>query len=111
MALNKETLVGNYTEADLNTGYTAIYVNNERFAIASAEFSVAAGENGSYVLTGWLLAKNSVKYEFVIKTAEQSTEGIENAKAAGKATKRIENGQLVIEQNGIRYNATGAVEK
>ena len=111
LALNKETLVGNYTEADLNTGYTAIYVNNERFAIASAEFSVAAGENGSYVLTGWLLAKNNVKYEFVIKTAEQETQGIENAKAAGKATKRIENGQLLIEKNGKTFNVNGAIVK
>ena len=36
-------------------------------------------------------------------------EGVENTTVGEKATKRIANGQLVIEKNGVRYNAQGAV--
>lgn len=36
---------------------------------------------------------------------------VENAEAAVKAVKVVENGQLVIIKNGVRYNAQGAVVK
>ena len=38
-------------------------------------------------------------------------EGIENADAAKVATKRVVNGQLIIEKNGVRYNAIGTIVK
>lgn len=38
----------------------------------------------------------------------EPTEAVENTKAEIKAIKRIENGQIVIIKNGIRYNALGA---
>lgn len=34
-------------------------------------------------------------------------QGIENAEDGAKAVKRFENGQLIIEKNGIKYNALG----
>lgn len=37
------------------------------------------------------------------------TEGVENITIDNAATKRIENGQLVIIRNGVRYNAAGVV--
>ena len=37
-----------------------------------------------------------------------STTAIDNTNAEAKAVKRIVNGQLVIEKNGVRYNALGA---
>ena len=41
-------------------------------------------------------------------TLGQNPEGVENTKAASKATKRLVNGQLVIEKNGVLYNAFGS---
>jgi len=35
-------------------------------------------------------------------------QGVENVKAAGKVVKTIENGQVVIIKNGVKYNALGA---
>lgn len=42
---------------------------------------------------------------------ENATTGIDNANDAVKSEKRIENGQLVIIKNGVRYNAQGQVVK
>ena len=36
---------------------------------------------------------------------------VENAEVAVKAVKHIENGVLVIEKNGVKYNAQGAIVK
>ncbi len=40
--------------------------------------------------------------------AEEIETAIENTEAVKKAVKMIENGQLIIEKNGVRFNATGA---
>lgn len=40
--------------------------------------------------------------------ADQNYTAVENVTAAGQAVKRIENGQLVIEKNGVKYNVLGA---
>ena len=42
---------------------------------------------------------------------EQVATGIDNANADIKAEKRIENGQLIIIKNGVRYNVQGQVIK
>ena len=38
-----------------------------------------------------------------------SAEGVENIRIENAAIKQIENGQLVIIRNGVRYNAAGVV--
>ena len=40
-----------------------------------------------------------------------SATGIENTNADVKAAKFIENGMLIIEKNGVRYNAQGQIVK
>lgn len=47
----------------------------------------------------------------IIAQLGQWPEGLENAEAETVATKRIVNGQLVIEKNGVKYNAVGTVVK
>ena len=47
------------------------------------------------------------KAEVTLLLATEAT-GVEDIKAATTAVKRIENGQLVIFKNGIRYNVLGA---
>ena len=38
----------------------------------------------------------------------ESLQAVDNVEAAGKVSKKIENGQLIIEKAGVRYNAQGA---
>ena len=41
----------------------------------------------------------------------QYPEAIDEVESAAAATKRVVNGQLFIEKNGVKYNAQGAVVK
>ena len=50
------------------------------------------------------------KAEVTLLLATETT-GVEDVKTAATAVKRIENGQLVILKNGIRYNVLGAQMK
>lgn len=45
----------------------------------------------------------------VVKKATETPTAIDNTPAATKAVKAIENGQLVIIRDGVRYNITGAI--
>ena len=40
-----------------------------------------------------------------------TSEGIETIRLDAKSIKRIENGQVIIENNGVRYNMNGAIQK
>lgn len=42
---------------------------------------------------------------------DSTKEAIDNVDANTTSVKRIENGRLIIERNGVKYNAQGAVEK
>ena len=50
-------------------------------------------------------------YIFTVYNAKGVTTAIENNAVVEKAVKFIENGQLFIEKNGVRYNAQGAIVK
>ncbi|MBQ7632277.1 MAG: hypothetical protein IJS82_05935 [Paludibacteraceae bacterium] len=63
-----------------------------------------SGEEGNYVLDATTLAENGNVY---VVHVEANAEGIEDTHAAIKAIKRLENGQLIIEKNGVRFNAQG----
>ena len=56
---------------------------------------------------------NDVDYSFTVyyKDGADSPTAIDNTNADAKAVKVIENGQLIIIKNGIRYNALGAQMK
>ena len=51
------------------------------------------------------------EYKVVITRGEEKKEGIDNTAAEVKIVKTIENGQIVIIKNGVKYNAQGAVVK
>lgn len=59
---------------------------------------------GDYIFT-WTFATNTLVIEF------PATDGIDNTEAAIKAIKYFENGQLIIEKNGVKYNAQGTIIK
>ena len=54
------------------------------------------------------MAKNDVKYEFVIKTAEEEEQGIENIELTEEAKKVVMDGSLYIVRDGKIFNAQGA---
>ena len=71
---------------------------------------------GDYVtVSGWLQRYDGADFttiEFVGGKGEKAVEAINNVKAeAVKATKVIEDGQLFIIRNGVKYNAAGAIVK
>ena len=54
--------------------------------------------------------KNMIRVYKIVFT-KSGTTAVENAEAAVKAVKVVENGQLVIIKNGVKYNAQGAIVK
>ena len=53
-------------------------------------------------------AQNTKGASILVRLGEYP-EGIENTKGTDKVTKRLENGQLIIIKNGVKYNATGII--
>lgn len=79
--------------------------------VTASEIAVPAGE---VILEGWEMAATPVMnmlriYKVIFTKAEPTA--LDNTEASVKATKRIVNGQLLIEKNGVLYNAQGAVVK
>jgi len=62
----------------------------------------------AYVIYSGNAAPRRMRFVF---NQEQVVTGIDNANADTKAEKRIENGQLIIIKNGVRYNAQGQLIK
>ena len=105
-----EKVEGNYALKDLDLYYSFVKIADNYYDIFDAEFSVAAGENNTYVYKGWLLATNYVKYEFTITTMPITA--IEDFKADKAGTvKFIEDGQMYILRDGKIYNMLGAEVK
>ena len=101
-----DEIAGEYTEEDFNTQYTGIMVGEETVSIYSATITIVANADGSYTVTAALLCYNNTLYNV---TMTIPATGIDNVDAAVKTIKSIVNGQLIIEKNGVRYNANGQV--
>ena len=107
-AVVPSNLEGSFTEEDLNMDHSYIKIGTETFMIADAEFSGRRNFDGSYTLEGWFLAKNNILYEFVFAPSEEVL-GVENTAQGAEVVKYLEKGALIIEKNGVRYNAQGTV--
>lgn len=100
---------GDFTEEDLYSNYSVIAEEEGVYqSIFSADINVVPGNANSYKITATVLCYNNTQYNLDITVPGDGT-GINNAEATIKAVKAIENGQLMIEKNGVRYNANGAV--
>lgn len=66
---------------------------------------------GEYVLVVWGSGSKAVTTPAAYYQFGVYAEGIENVDANATATKVIRNGQLIIEKNGVKYNAQGAAIK
>lgn len=61
------------------------------------------GNSNDFIGNVKKLTKNSLNY----LTQEEQAQGLEQTRAAVKATKSFENGQIVIIKNGVKYNVLG----
>ena len=69
------------------------------------------GAHKAYLIYDAPSGSNSAPKRFLFKHENTAT-GIENVSANfGESEKRLENGQLIIIKNGVRYNAQGQIVK
>ncbi len=84
--------------------------DNSVTGVGFYEFTGTIPAHKAYLTISGGAAYAPKKLRFVFNN-EQQTTGIDNAAEALKSEKRIENGQLVIIKNGVRYNAQGQIVK
>ena len=95
-------------EAKANNGRYYIFEDVQLYG-ANAELKPTA--DGNYNVEGLYIVYNGNAPEIIVTGLAAATEGVENVAAQKAAVKKVENGVLVIEKNGVRYNATGAIVK
>ena len=113
LGIQSKEIVGEYTEKDLiYTSSVIMKENGELVHILGAHIKIVAGNgNGDYQVEAELLGDDFVLYDLSIYVPAQS-EGVENVQGSKvQSTKVIRDGQLLIEKNGVLYNAQGAVIK
>lgn len=98
--------IGYLTAADPET-----FVSLATFSGSPAECDLrTASAEAKYIAFHYLGTSDySIGYIAQVQIAETHGEtAVENTTASAKATKRIENGMLIIEHNSVKYNAQGA---
>ena len=77
----------------------------------SANVVTVTEENGQYTITGVFLDDtDETKYNVTITTKATAT-ALDNLNTTVAPVKMIENGQLIVIKNGVKYNAQGAILK
>lgn len=101
-------IAGTYTLDDMDLEYTSLFdeVTGDEFAFESLTI-VVAENNGVIIITAEGVCKNGIYYIMTFDPIGAPT-ALKNVDAAVKAVKSIKNGQLVIEKNGVLFNAQGA---
>ena len=72
------------------------------------EFSGTLAAHKAYLTYGGAGAPQRMRFIF---NNEQQATGLDNTNSAFKSEKRLEDGQLIIIKNGVRYNAQGQIVK
>jgi hypothetical protein len=103
-----ENPIGTFTYDDLYAGGTGIQIGEDYMSIYSMNVTVTAGGTAGSeraFITADILCLNNTLYRVTTPVGE----GIDAIEAAQKVVKMIQNGQLIIEKNGVRYNANGQI--
>lgn len=85
------------------------------FELKDADLTVTFNETDSVAtVTGTMLMQkdnnpHDVPQYTVMLKSKAATEAVENVQTEATATKRIENGMIVIEKNGVKYSVTGNI--
>ena len=124
LVLNNTDIAGSYDYVKTSPLYsyvvTDITWNNGEvasfsyFEVVDADLQVELDAQDSIVtVTGTLraqLEKDVPEFTVSLKSKAKSSQGIIlPASEQGKATKRMENGIIIIEKNGVKYNMLGNV--
>lgn len=96
--------IGTFTEDDCYMGGTGISVDGDYKSIYSINVTVELTAENRPIITADILCLNNTLYHV---TTPYGT-GIDGVNAAVKAIKRLVNGNVVIEKNGVRYGVNGA---
>ncbi len=109
LSLNvKEGFVGTYTAEEVDLYYCSLTLNGVKQELFSVSNVVVVAEEGGFFVTADFLLKSGDLYHVSIHAAYTEPQAIENTEVELKAVKRFENGQLIIEKNGVKYNVLGA---
>lgn len=92
--------------------YGDYYANTGEYTLENEEIADYIDGAGTYYLIVWGAGEKNVTtaaayYEFEI----EDTQDIENVETSVNAVKKFENGVLLIEKNGKKYNAQGVILK
>ena len=101
LSLNGETIEEVVTNYRIHRDWN--HADNVNMVNDGKNFVLDADETGNYIFT-WTFASQNLVVTFPATTPTD----VINAGADIKVVKRIVNGQLVIEKNGVRYNTLGA---
>ncbi len=94
---------------DVNVTYVIAEYFIENGTPKDVELTVPAEAAGKkYIRVYRQTGKTAAYVNKLVITSEEEPTAVENAEAEVKAVKVVENGQLVIIKNGVRYNAAGA---
>ncbi len=114
LVIYSDQIVGQYDESYLNPNYSYVLImaeveeESESISIYKADIVVVANADGTFTLTADLLCYGNTLYKLTMTIPAQE-EGIEDVLAGKKAVKLFQNGTVVIEKNGVRYNMNGTV--
>jgi len=81
----------------------------------AADLTATLNETDSVItVTGTIIAQNSENLQDVPQfnvrlTTQPVTEDVESVRPDAVATKRMENGMIIIEKNGVKYTVTGQI--
>lgn len=82
--------------------------DNSVTGVGFYEFTGTLAAHKAYLIYGGAGAPQRMRFIF---NNEQQATGLDNTNSAFKSEKRLEDGQLIIIKNGVRYNAQGQIVK
>jgi hypothetical protein len=116
-------IAGTYTNEEEEIAFVEIYtsLNDSAVAVESSDFVVTFLEEDVYHYEFTFVGDDDKVYIIdaelrtmafdedgeEIELVDGEEEGVEETEAAVKAIKVIKNGQIIIEKNGVKYNALG----
>ena len=107
VVLKGASITGEFTTAS-KTSLTATIGENTITVYNNFKKAFTFAEGKTYDITGVVSAYNGKAQVYFISAEEGTSTAINNAVVSEKAVKMIENGQLIIMKNGVKYNAQGA---
>ena len=100
---------GTYTEADLDPEWTTVQDLNTgvKVGFKTITLEVVEQSNGSLHFHAEGVGKDNNNYTIDMQYGDLPS-AVENTNAEVKTVKAIENGQLIINRNGVKFNVVGA---